>query len=85
MPKCDCNFIEITLRHGCFPVNMLHIFRTSFLKNTSIWLLLSLGRLRYNFFRQRLLLIRTFFITNVIDKKCWFDLDYFEDKLNFGS
>ena len=22
-----CNFIEITLRHGCFPVNLLHIFR----------------------------------------------------------
>ena len=33
MPKCDfnkllCNFIEITLRHGCSPVNLLHIFRT---------------------------------------------------------
>ena len=25
-----CNFIEITLRHGCFPVNLLHIFRTPF-------------------------------------------------------
>ena len=22
------NFIEITLRHGCSPVNLLHIFRT---------------------------------------------------------
>ena len=30
MPKC-----EITLRHGCSPVNLLHIFRTPFLKNTS--------------------------------------------------
>ena len=29
------NFIEITLRHGCSPVNLLHIFRTPFLKNTS--------------------------------------------------
>ena len=28
-------FIEITLRHGCFPVNLLHIFRTLFSKNTS--------------------------------------------------
>ena len=36
------NFIEITLRHGCFPVNLLHIFRTVFLKNTSGWLLLNL-------------------------------------------
>ena len=23
--KLLCNFIEITLRHGCFPVNLLHI------------------------------------------------------------
>ena len=36
MPKCDfnkvlCNFIEITLWHGCAPVNLLHIFRTHLL------------------------------------------------------
>ena len=32
MPKCDllCNFIEITLRHGCSPGHLLHIFRTHF-------------------------------------------------------
>ena len=29
------NFIEITLRHGCSPVILLHISRTPFLKNTS--------------------------------------------------
>ena len=29
-----------TLRHGCSPVNLLHIFRTPFLKNTYEWLLL---------------------------------------------
>ena len=45
MPKCDfnkiaCNFIEITLTHGCSPVNLVHIFRTPFPKNTSGWLLL---------------------------------------------
>ena len=40
MPKCDFNFIEITFQHGCSPVNLLHIFRISFLKNTSWWLLL---------------------------------------------
>ena len=34
------NFIEITLRHGCSPVNLLHIFRTPFPRNTSEWLLL---------------------------------------------
>ena len=33
--KLFCNFIEITLRHGCSPVNLLHICRTSFRKNTS--------------------------------------------------
>ena len=30
------------LRHGCSPVNLLHIFRTPFLKNSSEWLLLDL-------------------------------------------
>ena len=39
--KLQSNFIEITLRHGCSPVNMLHIFRTPFSKNTSGWLLLA--------------------------------------------
>ena len=33
--KILCNFIEITLQHGCSPINLLHIFRTSFPKNTS--------------------------------------------------
>ena len=33
--KLQSNFIEITLRHGCSPVNLLHIFRTPFLKNSS--------------------------------------------------
>ena len=47
MPKCDfnkaaCNFVEITLRHGCTTLNLLHIFRTPFTKNTSRWLLLPL-------------------------------------------
>ena len=25
-----CNFIEIAFRHGCFPVNLLHIFKKTF-------------------------------------------------------
>ena len=29
------NFVEITLRHVCTPVNLLHIFRIPFSKNTS--------------------------------------------------
>ena len=36
--------IEITLRHGCSPVNLLYISRTSFLKNTSGRLLLKIDR-----------------------------------------
>ena len=48
MPKCDLqfekcdlqsNFIEIALWHGRSPVNLLHVFRTAFLTNTSEWLL----------------------------------------------
>ena len=40
MSKCDfnkvaCNFIEITLRHECSPVDLLYIFRKPFPKNTS--------------------------------------------------
>ena len=34
------NFIKIALRHWCFPVHLLHIFWTPFLKNTSRRLLL---------------------------------------------
>ena len=29
------NFIEIALRHGLSPINLLHIFGTSFSKNSS--------------------------------------------------
>ena len=43
--KLLCSFIEIVLRHGFSPVNLLHIFRTPFLKNTSGRLLLIMLRL----------------------------------------
>ena len=47
MPKCDfnkmfCNFIKITLQHGCSLVNVRHVFRTPFYKNTYGGLLLKL-------------------------------------------
>ena len=47
MPKCDFNKVakQITLRYGCSPVNLLHIFRTPFTKNTSGWLLLKKDKL----------------------------------------
>ena len=38
--KLQSNFVEITLRHGCSPVNLLHISRTTFSKNNCGWLLL---------------------------------------------
>ena len=48
MPKCkfnkiaklQSNFIEIRLRHGCSPINLLHIFR-----RLARWLLLMLSTL----------------------------------------
>ena len=38
--KLQSNFIEITLRHVCSLVNLLHVSRTHFLLNTSRRLLL---------------------------------------------
>ena len=38
--KLLCNFIEITLRHGSFPANLLHIFKPPFHKSISERLLL---------------------------------------------
>ena len=38
--KLLCTFIEITLWHGCSPVNLVYICRTPSPKNTSGWLLL---------------------------------------------
>ena len=40
--KLLCSFIKITLWHGCSPVDLLHIFRTPFYKNTYGGLLLLL-------------------------------------------
>ena len=42
MPKCDLNKVALQLYwNHCFPANLLHIFRTSFTKNTSEQLLLN--------------------------------------------
>ena len=38
--KLLCNFIEITLRHGCSPINLMHIYKKSFPKKTTGGLLL---------------------------------------------
>ena len=38
--KLQSNFVEIKIRHGCSPVNLLHIFWPAFSRNTSECLLL---------------------------------------------
>ena len=38
--KLLCSFIEIALHHMCSAVNLLHVFRIPFPRNTSGWLLL---------------------------------------------
>ena len=55
MQQIYSNFIEITPRHGCSPVNSLHIFRTPFSKNTSGWLLLSVTTLTLNEIKKAIL------------------------------
>ena len=40
------NFFEIALRHGCSSVNLLHIFRAPFPKNTSGRLLISIVKVK---------------------------------------
>ena len=40
MRKCDFNKVASQLKVGRSPVNLLHIFRTPFFRNTSGWLLL---------------------------------------------
>ena len=39
----------MALRHECSPVNLLHIFRTSFPRNTSEWLFLNITVLLFRF------------------------------------
>ena len=54
--KLKSSFIEVTLQHGCSPVNLLHIFRTPFLKNTSGRLLLAVNsEFNFNLFQNNIL------------------------------
>ena len=57
---CRSAIFEIALRHGCSPVNLLHIFRTTFFKSTSEGLLLkvkSLHHLAQDYLRTHLLTV----------------------------
>ena len=75
--KLLCNFIEITLQHGCSPVNLLHIFRTSFPKNTAEGLLLTSAigntqNLRCSFYKNR----STFFVFLLLKTCILFSLQH---------
>ena len=54
-----CNFIEITLRHGCSPINLLQIFRTPFPTKTSGGLLLFISILTDNFREPEVFVAKT--------------------------
>ena len=58
------NFIEFALRHGCSPVNLLHIFRTPFPRSTSGWLL----RWWYNWGRNTVDIILILLLNFLTDK-----------------
>ena len=60
--KLLCNFIEIVLRHGYSGVNLLHIFKTPFPKNTSRRLLLILVISYDNSFQLPFLFCSTVFM-----------------------
>ena len=61
MPKYD-------FQHGCSPVNLLHIFRTPFLKNTSRWLLLMIGFIENDLITKLPLDPKTRSLQKVIEK-----------------
>ena len=61
------SLFEITLRYGCSPVYLLHIFRTPFLKNISGRLLLDLLLGSYHWLHFRYLLHVSF----VSSEKTW--------------
>ena len=72
MPKCDfdkvaLNFIEITLRNGCSPVNLLHILRAPFPRSTSGWLFLT-----FEFQISKFQKFHTF----VVNRNWWQKIDF---------
>ena len=73
--KLQSNFTEIALRHGCSPVNLLHIFRTPFPRNTSGWLLL-----KDEFFMTLMELTLDFLFTDLSQH---FEIDLVFFALNF--
>ena len=61
--KLLCKFIEITLRHGCFPVNLLHIFGKPFLGTLLDSCLCRLSLISYFLKAAFILVLQTVYIT----------------------
>ena len=75
--KLLCNFIEVTFRHECSPVNLLHIFRAAFTKNTYgkllLWIVYDSGMKHYFLFKiYQSLKIKSYFVKYSFDKKSLF-------------
>ena len=68
--KLFCNFIEITLRHGCSPVNLLRIFRIPLPENNSGRLLLDI----YQVLMMYLFRAKSCFSTLFIYVRCFIRL-----------
>ena len=60
--KVICNIIEVTLQHGCSPVNLLHIFRVPFYKKTYGRQLLRVVRIK----------IFCFYKNSRLQRQCYF-------------
>ena len=76
--KLQSNFIEITLRHGWCPVNLLHIFRTPFPRNTSGWLLLSVGEIFSSRIASDIVLL---ILSNFICAQTWLNCIFLASQL----
>ena len=78
--ELQSNFIEIKLWHGCSPVNLLHIFRISFPKNTSGGLLQT-NDFSSNFSTNeksflKLFTLLTFSVFSLLLPYCYYPLHY---------
>ena len=74
-----CYFIQVALRHGCSHLNLLHIFRTYFSKNTYRGLLLQLRRFtKYN-------IQQVYYATLVLAscRYCGDNVDFFQNNADF--
>ena len=76
------NFIEITLRHGCSSVNLLHISRTPFTKNTSEWFIHLINILFRNLKPTRFLETLHIMLTRFVNFQIFFGIMYIKRVLS---